>query len=693
MEMAMVTHKSDFAFMTKIEERQKLLEVAEIIAHAESQPATISDGQIDEFTPLVNLKFVTIEDSQISFSTPELLRSWIVQFRAKRISATWEDFDQTAIEFLISYHLFQKLHLSKSTTTELFLFLNDHFGMDILKRMEEASHFEINAHKANTALNSIYFNFCDVLPELDYSPDILASRLDSVLNATHHYYPQGRLNVAIERLAEKSHQKAEALVEAFLKDSQKRTIDLAANSLKSLWKFDADQAFSKAVDLASESSISLQRVGIISLAWFNYELPLHEEKLSETTRRLEDLSETTNTTLLSTIAQALGELIATLPQGSHLKQLHEKFLEIASARDPDVQSTVVQTLNKRITTELGDVDFLWNALNKISEIPPDRFDILRELDLVAYRITQSNPQRVVKYFEEVVISKQYILSTDPYKLSQIYPDTIYSLWDKQQPLAETTVTLWFASRDRHLHMAASDLVECFVQQYQQDHKYSIQLDSSVLNQLNNTDLQRIICGLTGYVNDYQALTSLLLSVLASEKYNERIRELIVNALEQVVLYNMPTAIRPYIDKLSEESDSPNHISQVIKDAFDAFDLYYQALKNKPILKELLTPNLHSNRFDRKLNSYVNSFFNSQKNDESRFLEQIPKIPIKYGQASYSLESSNVQSSIPLIPISTEIDIPRELIIDPLGYRIKRMQWRKMAIDGIPKIPNNKKLDH
>ncbi len=674
--------------MKKIEERQKLLEVAEIIACAETQSATISNSQIDEFSPLIRSKFITIEDDQISFSSPELLGSWIVQFRALCISNAWDDFDQTSIELIASYRLFQKLHLSKSTTAELFLFLNDHFGKDILNRMEEASHFEISTHKANTVLNSIYFNFCDVLPELDYSPDILASRLDPVLNATQNYFPQGRLHAAIERLAEKSHQKAEALVEAFLKDPQKRTIELAANSLKSLWKFDADQAFNKAVNLASETSASLQRVGIISLAWFDYEFPLHEEKFSETIRRLEYLSESANKTLLSTIAQALGELIVMSPQGSHLKQLEEKFLEIASARDPDVQSAVAQTLNKRIATELGDSDLLWNALNQLSEIPPDRFDILQELDLVVYRITQSNPQRVVKYFEEVVISKQHNLSTDPYNLSQIYADTIYSLWDKQQSLAETTVTRWFASKDMHLHLAASDLVLCFVQQHQQGHKYSIQLDSSVLNQLNNTDLERIICGLTGYVNDYQALTCLLLSILKIEKYSERILYLIVNALEQVVLYNMPTAIRPYIDKLSEQSDIPNHISQAIKDALDAFESYYQSFSSKPILKELLPPNLYTISFNRKFNSYVTSLLNSNQIDQSGFLEQIPNIPVKYGQSSYSSGSDNVQSSVPLVPIATEIHIPRELIIDPIGYRIKRMQWRKMAVSGT-KIPKNK----
>ncbi|MCY4170123.1 MAG: hypothetical protein OXF08_00815 [Bacteroidetes bacterium] len=679
--------------MIKIEERQKLLEVAKIIASAETQSATISSSQAEEFAPLARSNFISIEEDQISFSTPELLRSWIVQFRAMCISDAWEDLDQTAIELLISYRLFQKLHLSKSTTAELFLLLNHHFGKDILNRMVEASHLDINAHEANTVLNSIYFNFCDVLPELDYSPDVLASKLEPVFIATFNYFPPGRLHSAIERLAAQSLQKAEALVAAFLKNPQKRTIELAANSLKSLWKFHSDQAFRKAIHLAMENSISIQRVGVISLAWFDYELPLHEEKLSETIRRLEDLSESANKTLLSTIAQALGELIVTLPQGSHLKQLQKKFLELASLRNPDVQSAVVQTLNKRIAAELGDVDLLWNSLNKLSEIPPDRLDILPELDLITYRITQSNPQRVLKYFEEVVISKQHILSSDIYKLSQIYPDTIYALWGKQQALAETTVTRWFASKDRHLHMAASDLVECFVLQHQKDHKFSIQLDSSVLNQLNNIDVQRIICGLTGYVNDYHILTSLLLSVLTKEKYSQRIRELILNALEQVVLYNMPTAIRPYIDKLSEESDIPNHISQVIKDALDAFDSYDQSFRNKPILKELSPPNQHRNSFDRKLNKYVNNFFNRNEIDESGFLGHIPKIPVKYGQASYSLESDNTQSSVPLTPISTEIDIPRELIIDPLGYKIKRMQWRQMAIHGIPKISNTHNEDH
>lgn len=297
--------------MIEIEVKQKLLHVAEIIVHAKTHPAPLPKDQAEEFKVVVDKGFVEIRDNQIAFATPELLATWIPRYCAMRISDVWEDLNQTARGLLKAYRLFRTLELLELATTQLFLSLENDCGKNVLARLEEAARLEVRANEPNVALNSIYFEFCKVLPELGYRPSDLANYLGSVLGATESYWPRGNLHRAIERLAGQSQKKAEALLDIFLRRPEQRTVELAANALKSLGEFNFGKAYGRAMELTETKLTPLKQIGIIALAWFNYKLPSYEEELSATIDRLEELSENHDTNLWPTIAQAFGDLIAT----------------------------------------------------------------------------------------------------------------------------------------------------------------------------------------------------------------------------------------------------------------------------------------------------------------------------------------------------------------------------------------------
>ena len=264
--------------MTEIELRQKLLHVAKIIAEAKAHPASLPKDKAEEFRAVVDRGLVKIKDDQIAFATPGLLGTWVPRYCATRISDVWEDLDQTAQELLLAYRLFRKLELPRSAFTELFLSLENDSGKSVLARLEEAAHIRVGANESNGILNSIYFKFCFVLPELGYTPDHLADHLGPVLDAMDSYGPwdEGILHEAVERLAKQSQKKAEALLDAFLQRPEQRTVELAVSALKSLWTFDPSKAHKESMELTKAKLTSLKQIGTIALARFSYELPFHE---------------------------------------------------------------------------------------------------------------------------------------------------------------------------------------------------------------------------------------------------------------------------------------------------------------------------------------------------------------------------------------------------------------------------------
>lgn len=677
--------------MIEIKERQKLFRVAEMVARARAHPAQLSKGQAAEFASIVNAGLVVIQEDQIAFANPELFATWISRYCAKSVSDVWEDLDQTAQELLRTYLLFRELELPRSATTELFLSLENDCGRSVLARLEEAARLEVRANEPNVPLSSIYFNFCDALPELGYTSTDLANHLGPVLAATEHWLPRGKIQGAIERLAEQSQKKAEGLLETFLQRPEQRTVEFAANCLKSLWKFDPGIAHRKAFELTKANLKLLQRIGCIALAWFNYELPSNEKELIATIDRLEELYETNETNLLPTITQACGELLVALPQGGLLQRVQKSFLRLASYKNPDVQSVVAQTLSRRVA-DLGDIDLLWDTLDCLSSIPARYAGILQELDSTTYRMINHNPKRVAEHLENVVTSRLYGTEGENDRLPDLYKDTVFCLVDKHNSVFEATITRWFSSKDPRLHSAAADLVGHFVREKHHRPLRTIQLDFAELNSLDEGDVQRIICALTGYVEDYKAMASLLISVLSREIVSERVHELIVNALDQVVLYNMPGLEGEYLKDLSQDLNISEYVRQVVTDALDLFGSYSAPLKERPYLKELIPPDNRVHLFQVKIQKQMVSYRESAFN-KSGFFSLIPRVPVKYGRSSFSSEDGNAASSAPMRTFRTDIEIPRELLIDPVGHIVKRVKWRKMAVDGLPIESKSPPTDH
>lgn len=660
--------------------QQKLLRIAEIIAKARIHPAPISKDESVEFESAINAEVVEIVNDQIAFTTPELLTDWLARYCASNIAGVWHDFTQTAQNLQQVSYLFHTLGLPKHAVSQLFLSLENDFGKNVLSRLSESALIRVGAQEPNIALNAIYFPFCEALPALNYSPTNLADQLGPVLTATESYFPAGKLHRAIEELAKQSQQKAESLLKAFLRRPERRTAELAANVLKVVWSFDPNRAHQKALQLTKAKIAALQRIGTIALAWFRYEHPSNEEELTGTINCLEGLCENSHKDVLPVIARAFGTLIQSLPDGNHRGCVIEGFLHLSSHENPDIQFAVASCL-VHLANDSADADWFWETLDNLSGVPTRHKDTLHNLDLATYGLVENHHERITRYLQNVVTGKSHGIAEEKGRLPDLYENTVIRLIEKQQPALESTITRWFASKDIRLHQAAADIVGRFIQYMRHQPENTIRLNKAELNTLEEQDVHRVICALTGHLEDFKALAVLLISVLSRNPLGERTHNLIVEALEQVVFYNVPS-IGSDLRILAMDVNTSEIVRQVIEESLARSEAYYIARKDRPRLKELLPPDSRVHRYDaaqkQPLRSLQDKIFS-----ESGLLSVIPVTQVKYGKSSFSAEHGDITSPVPMESFTTEIDWPRELIIDPLGWTIKRMNWKHMALHGLP----------
>lgn len=659
---------------------QELLRVAEIIAKAREHPAPISRNQYAEFEASLNAGDVEIKDDQIAFTTPELLADWLARYCASDVAGVWHDFTQTAQKLQQVNYLFRKLEISESATTQLFLSLKNTYGKNVLSRLSEAALIRVGAQESNIFLNAIYFPFCDALPELDYQPIDLADQLGPVLTATEGYFPPGKLHGAIEELAKQSLQKAISLLESFVQRPERRTAELAANVLKVLWTFDPSEAHNRAMELTTAKQPILQRIGTLALAWFSYELSSHEEELTKTINHLEEQCESNETDLLPITAQALGALIETLQDDNYQIRVRDGFVRLSSHEDPDVQVSIARCLIQ-LSDGSADANWFWEALDNLAGASASHEKILGYLDRTTYSLVESHPERIIRHLQHFVTNRARRTERERDSLPDIYENTIVRLIEKQQPTLESTITRWFASRDIRLHQAAADIVGRFIQETRRQPGDTIRLSNAELNKLHGEDVDRVICALAGHLDDFKTLATLLISVLLREPLDERTHNLVIEALAQVVLYNIPS-IGSYLRDLTADSNTSKIVCQVVEESLARSDAYYAPLKDRPRLKELLPPDSRVHLYNAAQGLTIRHH-RDKILKESGFLSMIPIISTKHGRSSFSAEHGNMTSPTPMKSYTTEIDWPREFIIDPLGWKIKRWNWRHVAVHGLP----------
>ena len=660
--------------------KDTLLRVAGMIAHAKMHPAPFAAEDKSDFISAIEAGTIKIEDNQVTFASQELLVEWTARYCAQNVSAAWQDLDRATQALRTAESVRVRLKLPKAFSGVLINTLENDFGIKVLVRLADIARDYIGQNSNNPALNAVYFIFCDALPRLEYDAKDLAKYLSPVLMATESYNPSDRLHQAIERLAARSEYQARALIEAFLEEPWRRSVELAANALKALWDLNPLAAHKRAKELSESNLTAFQQVGVIALSRFTYESTKHEQELESTIERLEELARYQDDGLLPAIAQAYGTLIGSIDEPNISPRLRRGFLRLASSDVPIIQWVVANIL-LRLTAELEGADWFWDALNCMAGVPAAQKEILNCLDWTTFNKVDNEPERVIEYLKSVVMSRPYGMEGGQARLHEIYEHTVAALIEKQQTSVEAAITRWFTSRQARLILAAADLVSRLVRESRRDSDRVIQLDKSELGKLTDENAQRVVCAIIGFVQDYSAMASLLISALSRKDVSEHVLEFIETGLIEVAHYNKPLSVGEYLRSVADETDTSQRVCQLIEEVLTRSEKSLSQLENRPELKELIPPDIRAERFRSAEESQRYRMYQEIMFDESGFIGMIPTVPVKYGRSTIPSGFGSVESSLPMMSVRTDVELPRGDIIDPVGQMISRERWRKMAITG------------
>ncbi|MEO0933727.1 MAG: hypothetical protein AAFY21_08205, partial [Cyanobacteria bacterium J06641_2] len=282
------------------------------------------------------------------------------------------------------------------------------------------------------------------------------------------------------------------------------------------------------------------------------------------------------------------------------------------------------------------------------------------------------------------------------------------------------ITRWFASSDIQLHLAGSNVIHFFNSIPVGDDTVALAADdklhsahsrgntpevSSSANHhqettevvrkkafanrvftlskevLDTLDEQTVVCvlyRLAGYITDAPSLAALLLSAIKRETYSPDITKLIVGLLSEYVLYNYPRDAGEYLKSRMKKNDVTEIELNVIQEALNYSDAYFEARQKLPRLKELQPPSQRT--YLLQLAKWKQQNAMMEETEQRSVLSSLfPTVKLKHGRAVSYERDGNFTEPYKLASFSYEYELPQGEFIDPLGQAYQRFLWQKVGL--------------
>lgn len=310
------------------------------------------------------------------------------------------------------------------------------------------------------------------------------------------------------------------------------------------------------------------------------------------------------------------------------------------------------------------------SLNDLNLLPTESYHHIGHI-LFEY-IKRNNTDFVYNYLEKFFLSKNF--NKENVKGLQNFIANVLSL-DIGRSLMLLWITRWFCGDHDHHHIAASEvcviLEECKIDY--------LELDVNFLDTLSINDVSFALHKVLGYVLVKNQLESLVFSFTNYKGgTNTAINNLVIKAFCEYIVYNYKSTLDYLIALKPASSDIQRQIISIIED-------YYEKIlepKSDPPLE--LGPSME--RLAILMNKYRKDFSGDSKKrkfDQPSFLDDIKTIDVKLGCGFFS-RGSTVSETLNYFEqngkmqhFSTSMEIPIELITDPIQWHYQRILWRRL----------------
>jgi hypothetical protein len=533
-------------------------------------------------------------------------------------------------------------------------------GKDLIARLGELGRWAQEGGQGALRCWAFYQAFCEALPESSFDPEALADALEAADPAN---------DISLKGLAQRSWETADLLFGTFIARPDSSVALLAADALAGLAHFDLPEAHLRALNLTRAESRILRRVGIGMLGSFHYPKTA-EDLLRLTLERLEALKAKPDPETDDVLTKAYGRLIGRAEAASGA------FIEIAERHDQTVQSAVTSILYQRAVSDREQVWYS-EALRTLARVPT-RLQKMNILDHCVACGAQSRPEFATEFLEAFVKGRDYGNEGEGAKLTDLLKQTFLALRREAFDALEGAITHWFASSDKRLHQAASDLVMHGHYGSRDSKLAPLKLSKRILDSLDEQMLSLVLYRILGYVIGGRPLAALIASALQREPLTPSLGGLVEEALAEHVLYNYPGSGGEYLTAYLESDEIAEAIREILQRALARSEAYLSALGSLPRLNELRPPTHRMARL-RLAEQKFHGAIMEEARKRSVLMSLMHHTTLKFGASSFTEMEGVFTEPTALGTISHSVELPRGELIDPVGQQLLRLQWRTIGL--------------
>ena len=628
------------------------------------------DGDEVGLSAALDLGLLESADDGITFSDPDVRRDYMIRHTAKLALQAWDDPSTFANFFENAQYRTLDFGSHREVTTVVLLVLAAEHSKDVVGRMGEVARLGAEGEGRNQLFWALYDPFCEALPELDVDPGKLADVLEWVFQATANDGTAGWIYGSVERLAARSRTDAESLYQAFSLRLNSPLVELTANALVALAKFDLPEAHRCALGLTEAHQSALRRVGVAALGRFNYAEREGSDLLVPTWERFEALKGEQNPEIDQALARAYGNMLHQKPEAT------DALVDLSARSDPIVQIQVASILFMA-ADKTRDEPWFRSALLNLARVSTSHAGTWQELDHCTARCVEDTPNLVVEFMEAAVVSRDYGSEGREAELPKLLNFTFSRMVQHHPEILRAVVTRWFASSEIRLHRAAADVVHSSYDLLGAEQPW-LTLDKQVLDALAEQTVVYVLQRIMGHVVTSRPLAALLLSAVQREPRSPAFLDFVAGALAGYVLYNYPNEAGGYLRSRIESGEASEVEFKLAEAALNHSEAYSKALRDLPRLKELQTPSRRLYLL-RLAEHKQQATIMEEANNQSVIMSLATRVPLKYGRGFFMERDGNFTEPSNLSSFSHSVERPRGELIDPIGQTLQRMECQSAGL--------------
>lgn len=274
-------------------------------------------------------------------------------------------------------------------------------------------------------------------------------------------------------------------------------------------------------------------------------------------------------------------------------------------------------------------------------------------------VEETNSINLTKEFFLIWIENSDISSNFPDKKLDIF---INEITKKHPNLTNKLITHIFNSENKKIHLILHHFISS-----------KTELDTTVLDSLNDIDLLFICRKILGYLYQFEEQKSLVLSILKKKNINKDTVDLVNEVFINYIGDDYPYETLEYFQNMKYRKLT-KHEKYICDTVIKNLESKNEMRKNLKRLKEL-QPSISESREINKANNNSMRKMMDKAQEDSIFSQIATKILIKYGKGNFSNINNKYTEPTEMHTMSTSIAIPTSERAHPIYKSIEKYHFK------------------